>query len=106
VTRSLVHRWANQLQDDDPAAATLDEAIRLVDDIEKLTLRCERRIAHLDGSAQDAAENSLGKVTDFIAKSVDTYTDTNSAPVRATEWSALARRLFKGHQSLEEFDSL
>jgi hypothetical protein len=105
--RALVHRWANQLADDDPARSHADEAVRLVDDIEELTMSCERRIAHLDGSAKDAAKDSLGKVTDFIAQSVVTYTGTNSAPVRATEWSALARRLYRGHQSLqEEFDSL
>ena len=99
---ALVHRWANLLTDNDPARAQADEAVRLVDGIEDLILRCERGIEHLDGAAKEGATNSLRKVTDFVTRSVDTYTGTNSAPVRAPEWSALARRLQTAHQALQE----
>lgn len=93
-----VRRWSNLLADDDPARARADEAVRLMDGIEELTLGCKRAIAHADGSAQGAATDRLGEITNYVAKSVETY----SAPVRASEWSALATRLDRAHMWLEE----
>ncbi len=65
-----------------------------------LILRCERAIAHLDGTARQSAEAGLTAVTDYLARSVDTYTATKSAPTRSADWRALADRLKTAHKSL------
>ncbi|TDU83736.1 hypothetical protein EV138_6200 [Kribbella voronezhensis] len=93
-----VRRWSNLLADDDPARAQADEAVQLMDRIEELTLQCKRAITHADGSAQGPATDRLGEITEYVTKSVETY----SAPVRASEWSALATRLDRAHKWLEE----
>jgi len=103
---SLVQRWAGQVADHDPARAHADTARQLAGGIDDLILRCQRAIAHLDGPARQSAEDGLAAVTDYLARSVDTYTATKSAPTRSADWRALADRLKTAHKSLlDELDS-
>jgi len=103
---SLVQRWAGQVADHDPARSHANTARQLADGIDHLILRCERTIAHLDGPARQSAEAGLTAVTDYLARSVDTYTATKSAPTRSADWRALADRLKTAHKSLlDELDS-
>jgi hypothetical protein len=99
---ALVHRWANQLADDHPAHAHADQATQLVDEVADLILRCERGIAQLDGPARDKATESLGRITNFVATSVNIYTSADTAPGRAPEWITLAKRLQDARKNLQE----
>jgi hypothetical protein len=104
---SLVQRWAGQVPDHDPARAHAETAHQLADGIDKLIFQCERAIARLDGPARQSAEAGLTAVTDYLARSVDTYTATKTAPTRAADWRALADRLKTAHKSLlDELDTL
>ena len=102
----LVHQWADELKDDDPARAHAHYAVELADSIKDLTSQCERGIVHIDDDSpqeaasaqeaarkQEAARDRLRKINDYVTMSVDTYTDTRSASVKAAEWSTLVRRL-------------
>jgi membrane protein implicated in regulation of membrane protease activity len=99
---ALVHRWANLLKDNDPARAHAANAVGLAEGIEALILRYEHKIVRLDESAQEAATVSLRTVTAYATRSVDTYRGNNSAPVKASDWSALAEHLQDGYNALQD----